>query len=151
MAVAGSVLAGVAMPAGAATADRQDRWDSVSGAGICGLHTSVGNGGDFALVVAHDALHLLARDPSWHMHPNWQVRVVFTAADQHFQGDAIATDGQTLVVTNLSRGFLKQFVAGAAVEANFGGVRWTVHPIGSADAIGDMVSCFAAARFGAGA
>jgi hypothetical protein len=86
-------------------------------------------------------VHLVARDPAWHMTANNTVRVSISIDGDRFNGTATALDSQTLVVENLTEEFLDEFIAGQTMLADFGGVRWTLDLTGSSDATSDMIDC----------
>jgi hypothetical protein len=145
---------GAVQPASAtATISQYDYWASVvdtddDGQRICGVRTHMDGGGELRLMVIDGGVHLVAHDPGWHMRTDTTSDVTIDVDDQTFTGTARVIDGQTLMVVNLSRDFLQQFIDGDQMLVNFGGVRWTVSLIGSGRATGDMGSCIAATRPG---
>jgi hypothetical protein len=135
------------------TINQYGYWASVldttsDGHRICGVRTDLDGGAQLRLMVVGDAVHLVAHDPNWDLPDNATSRVMIVVDDQTFNGTAEVVDGQTLLVTNLTKDFLEQFVDGSEMLANFGGVRWSVNLVGSGRATSDMASCIAATRSG---
>lgn len=143
---------GAAQPAAATTViSDYGYWTSVvdsdgSGQRICGVRTQMRGGGELRLMVIGGKVHLVARHPDWSMRSGETVRVAVAVDGDMFRGDANVLDGQTLVVMGLSRDFLDEFIDGSRMEANFGGVRWSVNLAGTSRATSDMGACLAATR-----
>ena len=127
-----------------------DYWTSfvqnVDGQAVCGVRTSMSRGGKLGLMVVAGQVQLVAYDPSWSLTPGNVSDTVIRVDGNGFRGEAKVVDSHTLMITDLSRSFIEQFVDGSDMLADFGGGRWDISLIGSSGAAQDMVSCAAIAR-----
>lgn len=138
---------GATLPAGAATIGSYGYWTSVvntaDGQPVCGVRTQMNDGAELRLLVINDEVHLLARDPGWHMTTGDTSHVALNIDGHSFDGEGTAIDGQTLMVTDLTDAFITRFIGGTTMLADFGGVHWNVSLVGSGRATGAMGACVA--------
>jgi hypothetical protein len=118
------------------------------GSAICGVRTAISNGGELRLMVIGNQVHMVARNPAWTMRGKGDLRIVLNVDGESYGGSASIVDPQTLVVVNLSRDFLADFMEGNNLVADFGSVRWAVSLAGSSRATSAMGECVVAAQRG---
>ena len=152
-ALLGCVGLGTRAASATATINEYGYWASTldtdnSGRQVCGVRARMDGGGELRLLVIDSAVHLVVRDPKWHMHYGDSFHVAIDVDDDRFRGNGQAVDSQTLLVESLSGDFLGQFIDGSQMVATFGGVRWRVSLSGSSRATGDMGSCLATVKRG---
>jgi len=154
LAIAGFQFSGTAAVADTQTIDQSGYWEAVTdtapnGDAICGVRTHMRNGGELRLMVLDGGVHLVAHDPNWSMRADARPRVYVNVDGDVFRGNAVAADRTTLVVPGLTMSFLEQFIDGYSMDADLGGVRWTVNLRGSSRATSAMVECVTSADGGA--
>ena len=120
------------------------------GSAICGVRTSMNNGGELRLMVIGNQVHMVAHNPSWTMRAKGDLPVVLNVDGESYGGSASIVDPETLVVVNLSRDFLADFMEGNNLVADFGSVHWAVSLTGSSRATNAMGACVVAAQRGYG-
>jgi len=141
-ALVGSLGFAAANPAAAET---HDYWTSVVGTDkgrpVCGVRTNMRDGGKLSLLVLNQEIHMVASDPAWRIPVGNTVVVTVSVDGDVFRGRATAADEHTLVLTSLTEAFVREFVDGSDMLADFGGVRWHVDLTGSSEATDDMINC----------
>ncbi len=152
-ALLGCVGLGARAASAATTIDDHGYWASTldtdgSGHQVCGVRTRMDGGGELRLLIVDGAVHLVVHDPKWHMHYGDSFHVTIDVDEDRFRGSGQAVDSQTLLVESLSDDFLRQFIDGSQIVANFGGVRSRVSLSGSSRATGDLGSCLASVKRG---
>jgi hypothetical protein len=149
-ALAGSLGLAAMKPA---SAEAHAYWTSVVGTSggqqVCGVRTTMTDGGRLALMVVNNEVHMVAYDPRWNVTEGNTVVVTVSVDGDLFRGNATVTDQHTLVLANLSDRFLREFIDGNDMVTDFGGVRWNVDLTGSSNATDDMIGCVREAGSGA--
>lgn len=143
-------------PAPAAAADilaQSGYWQTVSdtakdGTPMCGVRTTLSNGAELRLIVVDNTIHLVAFDPAWSLPKTGSADVAINVDHASYRGHAEVGGPRTLIIEGLTPDFLSRFIGGSKMEANFGGIRWSISLFGSSGATTAMAGCLSKTRRG---